>query len=245
VGIRHWLYRALRLGELVHFFSWLLGLGLLGVLLSAVAGLSQVPLYSKIGIGVCGLAALVGGLGIVAPHIRPVVNVDLVPSGGPSPDLRLAVTNRGHSDEFSARATVMRTRNDPNPIRTGAYQLKWVNSLLPTQSLLTGHPADLLVATILELPDPHDRWYRMELEQLQGDAATRWESFTWRGAPEEKLPECDLEISIRAGRSSQPFVAYFTVRPSGPWQPLEMVPVSPAIGQSRPASKHDQPPQPP
>jgi len=226
--MRRWLYRALRLGELAHFFSWLVGLGLLGALLSAVAGVSLLPWYSKLGIAGFGLIALIGGIGLLAPRLRPIVNVDLAPTGGPSPSLRLTVTNRGQPGQLNARAAITATREDPNAIRTGTFQLKWLNESAPDRSLATGHQADLLIAKLQEPPQqqPGEHWYVMAVQQLAGGTEAQWQTFTWLASPTERMPECDLEISIHASYARQPLVRRFTVRPAGPWRPLEMLSIT-------------------
>jgi hypothetical protein len=141
--------------------------------------------------------------------------------------LRLTVTNRGQVGEFNARATIIATRNDPNAIRAGAFQLKWINDDSPERLIPLGHQADLLIAMLREQAptQPGERWYRMLVQQLAGGVEAPWQSFTWLANPKEKLPECDIEIRIHASYARQPSVWRFIVRPAGAWQPLEMLPI--------------------
>src|SRR5260370_27405484 len=53
-------------------------------------------------------------------------DLDIHPTGGPSPDVRLVVTNRGKPDEFHVQAAIVACRNHGNLHKRGSYAIPWL-----------------------------------------------------------------------------------------------------------------------
>src|SRR5438093_13012330 len=69
---------------------------------------------------------------------RGMPRLEVNPTGGPSPDIRLVVTNRDHKSEFHATAALTASRHNSNPLRQGSYALMWLGRGTSTISLDRG-----------------------------------------------------------------------------------------------------------
>jgi len=126
------------LDSLLGRFSLIVGLIVGGVGLLIV--IATVPDWFAAGLGwwawpirALGIASVV--VGLVAPgayairwarrraRMRPAQgapDLDVRPTSGPSPEIRLVVTNQGPRDTFHATAHIVAARNDVNPRRDGS-----------------------------------------------------------------------------------------------------------------------------
>lgn len=153
--------------------------------------------------------------------------VELLPSSGPSPDLRLTLTNHGESKHFSAKCEILALRNGGNPLRKGVYWLSWIHSDSPQVVVRKNDSENLLIATftILHFHDEYDKFRmgQVDLWELRGDKKAVFESSRWTMIRGEPLPEYDLDIKVFTEGMIVPFVTRFTVRPKHYNGPLEMV----------------------
>jgi hypothetical protein len=207
------------------------GVALFIVVATVPIGLWQVP------VAVLATVLTVGGLLAVTLHagrsawrwarIRMVSSgapdLAIEPTGGPSQDLRLMVTNRGQKTDLQGTAAVMATRNNPNRHRLGTYTLIWLGRGTNTISLDRGQSHALLVARWKTHEGPAPRLAEVDIVECNGAVEAEWDGFRWNMEPSEKLPEFDLDIAIAGGGFSEPFRRSYTLRPSS-WQgPLELI----------------------
>jgi len=148
-------------------------------------------------------------------------DVALVPSTGASADLRLAVRNEGETAMFSAKARIVNVRNDPNPIKTGVFSLKWINAEAVSVSIKHGDSENLLVAR-LSL-DQLNRLGEVQICELVDGKAEIYERARWNITPDGAVPEFDLEISLRADNKRKPLDGVCTVKPIAFAGPLKLL----------------------
>ena len=78
------------------------------------------------------------------PIARPSkIDVQLTPSGGPSPEVTLAVLNQGDAREFSAQCTLLALRNSPNELSRNIFDLKWEHTFHRKTSITKGESQNL------------------------------------------------------------------------------------------------------
>lgn len=150
--------------------------------------------------------------------------VFLVPSSGPSPDLRLEVRNDMETTTFSAKARILAVRNDPNTLKTGIFALKWLNVEAAGVLIRNADSENLLIG---RLSLDHSQWLgEVEICELSDGEAKTFERARWNMQPNENVPEFDLEISLFAENKPKPLIALYTVKPAKFSGPLEMIPRS-------------------
>jgi hypothetical protein len=161
------------------------GVGLLLALASSTVGLGPwlVPIQ------VMAVVLIVGGVLAVTMRVgrqvwtsseswnrsRGAPNVAIEPTGGPSQDVRLMVTNRGHRTEFHGTAAVVSTRNYPNRHRQGSYALMWLGRGTNIIPLDRGQSHALLLARwkIRNL-GPGDRMGEVDVVECNGSQEGEW-----------------------------------------------------------------------
>ena len=92
------------------------------------------------------LAAVVSTNFVLQIRDHSSLKLEIGPSEGPSIDLRLTVTNQGHSEKLHATCELLDVRGDPNEPRRGKYSLRWLESGLDVQEVPRGGSASLLIA---------------------------------------------------------------------------------------------------
>jgi hypothetical protein len=137
------------------------------------------------------------------------LNVELVPSSGPRPDVLLTVRNRGCIRNFYAQCTPLALRNSPNALRSGTFDLKWEHTFDKCVPIGAGASSNLLIATFDD--DHKNALAMMEIWGLSGDAKKQFEWSRWNLDSREKVPEYDLEISIFSDGAEGPFSERFTL----------------------------------
>lgn len=202
-------------------------------LLLAIASY-QVGLGSWFGLVLAlAIALIVGGLLALAIPLarrgrswsatRGTPDLEARPTGGPSSDLRLVVTNRSHKGEFHGMATVVAARNYPNKLRQGSYALMWLGLGASTTMLNKGQSHAILIARWLMYMDiPPPRMGEVRLIECNGSQEAEWDGFRWNVLPDENLPEFDIDVSIVGIGWSKPFRRSYTLRPSNWIGPLEL-----------------------
>lgn len=178
--------------------------------------------------GLAAVAAFVAALGwrrIDRRRGRGAPDVRIGPTGGPSPEIRLVVTNNGRSDKFQATASIVATRHDVNPRRVGTYALPWQGgngNLIPLDRLQIGS----LVVGRFQLLDPvgiFDRMGEAQVIEWNGRREATWSGFRWIMTSEERLPEYDIEVRIVGEHSARPFIRMYTLTPETFAGPLQLV----------------------
>jgi hypothetical protein len=137
------------------------------------------------------------------------VNVELVPSSGPRPDVLLTVKNRGGTRNFYAQCTPLALRNSPNALRAGTFDLKWEHTFDRCVTIGAGASSNLLIATFDV--DHKNALAKMEIWGLSGNTKKQCEWSRWNLESGEKVPEYDLEISIFSDGVEGPFSEHFTL----------------------------------
>ena len=145
------------------------------------------------------------------------------PTGGPSQDLRLFVTNRGPKTEFHARATVVASRNYPNQLRKGSYVLLWLGPGTSTVTLDTGQSDSLLVARFKEHDLRDARMGQAQVIECNGAQEGLWDGFRWMFQRDDALPEFDIDVTIVGSGLSRLFSRRYTLRPAAWIGPLELI----------------------
>jgi hypothetical protein len=211
------------------------GVGLLIVVATVPLGSWQVPIL------VLAMVLTGGGVLAVALHAGRSVwrwtrvranrggipDLAVEPTGGPSQDLRLMVTNLGRLASLQGTAVVTATRNYPNRHRLGTYTLMWLGRGSNTIPLDRGQSEALLVARWKIHDGPVPRLAQVALVECHGSAEAEWDGFRWNMEPNEKLPEFDVDISIAGSGFSEPFRRSYTLRPSSWLGPLELFEAAP------------------
>jgi hypothetical protein len=181
------------------------------------------------------VGALAAVVGVLLAVIGPIANwrrrkvrrgtpdLDVSPTGGPSQDLRLMVTNRGPKADFQGTASVIATRNYPNRPRQGIYTLMWLGRGTNTVSLDQGQSEALLVARWKVHDGPVPRLAEVDIIECNGSAEAEWDGFRWNMEPTEDLPEFDIDINIVGSGLSEAFRRSYILRPSNWRGPLEFV----------------------
>lgn len=198
----------------IHLGPWLVPvLGLALVLI--VGGLLAVILHAA-------RSARKAGRGWLTRRSAP--QLEAAPTGGPSQDLRLFVTNRGRKTEFHATATVVAARKYRNDLRKGSYSLLWLGRATSTISLDTNQSHAILIARfILYDHIPQARMGEARVIECNGSQEAEWDGFRWNLIPTEPLPEFDIDVTIVGVGHSEPFIRKYTLRPSGWLGPLELI----------------------
>jgi hypothetical protein len=163
--------------------------------------------------------------------------VELTPSGGPSPDLRLSVRNNGKVAKFSANGRILDLRHSPNDYRRGTYRLGWLGRDSHEEVIAQGEVGTLVIGAF-DTGDPYsklqDRMCEVTLQEFVPRAGLRrWDSARWIMHPSEAVPEFDIEVSIHSDKASRPLAKRYTVRPQNWLGPLEMV-LIPGAMQAKP-----------
>ena len=156
--------------------------------------------------------------------------LEVNPTGGPSPDIRLVVTNRDHKSEFHATAALTASRHNSNPLRQGSYALMWLGRGTSTISLDRGQSHALLIARWFEHPwrvmanvAPLPRLGEAGIIECNGSAEAEWDGFRWNFIPDAPVPEFDIDVAISGNGWSEPFRRSYTLRPAKWMGPLELV----------------------
>jgi hypothetical protein len=147
------------------------------------------------------------------------------PTSGPSPEIRLSVTNRGKPAIFRATAKIVDKRNDPNAPRHGTYALRWVEAESSAITLDRWQHGGLLIARFVIHNDPQARMGEAQLIEWTSDGPRDWSGFRWMFNPKDPdFPECDLDVTITSSVAQKPLVLPYTLRPAHWIGPLELVP---------------------
>jgi len=221
------------LDSLLGRFSLIVGLIVGGVGLLIV--IATVPDWFAAGLGwwawpirALGIASVVVGLVVPGAYairwarrrarMRPAQgapDLDVRPTSGPSPEIRLVVTNQGPRDTFHATARIVAARNDVNPRRDGSYALSWqgaAGNSIVLERLQTG----FLAVARFSLLDPQgtlDRMGEAEVTEWNGRHEATWSGFRWVINPQERLPEHDIEVRIMGEHSVLLFRRAYTLTP--------------------------------
>lgn len=159
----------------------------------------------------------------IAWHERRV-EVDLTPSSGTGPDIRLQVRNRTKTRDHWARARILETRNGAEP-RSGVYAVPWLNAPAQRVSIQHDDSEPLLVAqwSANHNGDPAGLISVMEIgpAPLAGSSHANFDQQRWFHG-DKLLPEIDLEISVYADGVRRPRVQVFTLAPEKMFGPLKM-----------------------
>lgn len=161
---------------------------------------------------VVGMVIFVGVMVVwerTVPRPKPHMDIELIPSSGPRPDVLLTVKNRGSSQNFYAQCTPLALRNSPNALRRGTFDLKWEHTFDKCVPIGTGASRNLLIATFNE--DHKNALATMEIWGLSGNTKKQCEWSRWNLDSREKIPAYDLEISIFSDSSEGPFSERFTL----------------------------------
>lgn len=172
------------------------------------------------------LRALDGRLGQPRLVRRLVVGPDIVaePTSGPSPEIRLGVTNKGEPATFRATARIVAQRNDPNAPRHGTYALQWIEGTSSAIDLDRWQHGGLLIAHFKLYMEPQVRMGEARLIEWTNGGQLEWSGFRWIFDPKAtEFPEQDLDITITSSRARQPLVLRYTLRPADWIGPLELV----------------------
>lgn len=164
-------------------------------------------------------------LGLLVPETQPSVlpskiDVHLIPSSGPSPEVTLAVLNRADEREFSAQCTLQALRNSPNELSRKTFDLKWEHTFDRKISIAKGESQNLLIATADQ--NHKEGFSGLTIWGLSGNRKSQCEGSRWNFTPSEALPEYDLEITI-VSTGAEPYSQQFTLRPRTWHGPLEMI----------------------
>lgn len=163
------------------------------------------------------------------------IDLELTPSSGPSPDIRLSIKNLGVAAKFSATCRTIAARNDVNKLRTGVFNLRWKSTGEKWIEISKNESQELFIA----------RWQMWEDHKLCQIDILEWsnsgpQEFTgarWNLSSEKNLlPEFDVEISIFQESADEPRVAKYTLRPANQFGPLELIPL---LVQNNSASKYE------
>lgn len=155
---------------------------------------------------------------------RGAPRLDVEPTGGPSQDVRLVVTNHGRKTDIHATAATVATRNYLNRHREGSYALMWLGRDTNIIPLDKGQRHALLLARwkIVNM-GLADRMGDVQLMECNGTQEALWDGFRWNFSPTESLPEFDIDVTIVGSGLSKPFRRSYTLRPSNWIGPLEVV----------------------
>lgn len=152
------------------------------------------------------------------------IDLELTPSTGPSPDIRLAVRNLGPTAKFSATCRILASRNDPNELTSGVFNLQWKSTNNRQLKLSKNEAQELVIARWQMWQDKGLcqidilEWSNSGPQEFSG---TRWNL----GSEEKPLPEFDLEIAIFQEGAGEPRPAKYILRPAKQFGPLELVPL--------------------
>ena len=147
---------------------------------------SQIPLGPWL-IPVLALAILLilGGLAAVGAPMwkrgygwiahRGAPDLDVEPTGGPSPDLRLVVTNHGRKADFHAMASVIAARNYSNRLRQGSYALLWLGLGTSNLALDKGQSHALLLARFVIHNMTGARMGEAQVIECNGSQEAEWD----------------------------------------------------------------------
>jgi hypothetical protein len=175
--------------------------------------------------GLVSYAVLQIGLAAVAVVARRragrTLDLDIHPTGGPSPDVRLVVTNRGKPDEFHVQATIVACRNHGNVHKQGSYAIPWLGIQTDRLRLVRLESHALLVARFNTYDVPF-RVGEVQLIELAGAKEQIWDWFRWVREPGAALPEFDLDLSFRSLTKPIPLELRYTIRPSQWSGPVEL-----------------------
>lgn len=155
------------------------------------------------------------------PYLKPRLNIELIPSTGPSPEIVLRVLNHGSKRNFHAQCTLLALRNSPNKLYHGTFDLKWEHGFDRSVSIGREDFCNLMIAKMET--DHRNRLAEMEILGLSGTQTKKFEWSRWSTDLKEKLPEYDFEITILSDEASNPISTRFTLRPKAWYGPLEMV----------------------
>ena len=154
------------------------------------------------------------------------LEVQLIPSEGPSERMLLTGNNQGKIQKFHATCRLMDSRNDPNPLFKTTYDLLWDRSSLERQvTLVNGESCNLLIATAEE--NRAADLAEMKLWGLSGGERKSFWGARWGRWERHRLPEFDLEISVFGEGDQRRATKRFTLRP-GTSSALAMVPLTSA-----------------
>src|SRR6266478_2480432 len=193
---------------------------------------------------VLGLAtiSIVGGLlGVTVIAVKPTwklgrgwvvgrgaPDLDIEPTGGSSPDLRIVVTNRGRKTDFHGTAGVVAARNYPNSLHEGSYSLMWLGRGTNILSLDRGQSHALMLARFLIHYAPLPRMGEAQLIECNGSQEARWDGFRWIMQPNEALTEFDIDVTIVGSGFAKSIKLSYTLRPAAWIGPLELIERVPA-----------------
>jgi hypothetical protein len=165
-------------------------------------------------------------------------DLDLQPSSGPSPDLRIAVTNRRSDAEIRVTGRVIGRKNDPNPVRRTAFSLTWMSNQQTALLVRHGHTENVLVAKFEILPPEGviERMGEMRVIEFQADGpqVVTWARWNFYKPYQPLLPEIHLELSFHVQGYASPLVRSYALRPEGQYGPLELVPLTDEHDSARP-----------
>jgi hypothetical protein len=162
---------------------------------------------------------------------RGVPKLEVNPTGGPSRDIRLVVTNRDRKGDFDATAALTASRHNPNQLRKGPYALMWLGRGSSTITLDRGQSHPLLIARWFEhpyhplppnVPAP-PRLGEVGIIECNGSAEAEWDGFRWNFIADEPVPEFDLDVTVAGTGWEKPFRRSYTLRPAAWIGPLELI----------------------
>jgi hypothetical protein len=154
-------------------------------------------------------------------------SLELEPSGGPSDQVRVAVTNLGRDAELRVTGRLVGRKNDSNAVRQTVFSLVWLANRQPDLLVKRGHSENVLLAEF-EILQGHgiiETMGEMRVIEFKADGldtvdTTRW-SFYKPYQP--VLPEIHLELTFHANGYSNSLIRTYTLRPAGHYGPLELI----------------------
>ena len=222
-----WIGRGADIAQLITF----------GLAIPAAAALAIWWLWRTIGspgqalsVGVAAYVVLQIVLAAVAVEARrqasQAPHLDIQPTGGPSPDVRLVVTNRGKSDDFHVQSAIIACRNHGNVHKQGSYAVPWLDRQTDHLSLVRLKSHALFVARfdIHQVPGPPMfRMGEVQLIEWTGGKEQVWDWFRWVMEPGASLPEFDIDLTFRSVNTRAPLERSYTIRPSKWSGPVELI----------------------
>lgn len=152
------------------------------------------------------------------PSVTPL-DVNLLPSSGPSNKMLLTVTNNSNVQKFHAQCAILGRRNDPNILFQKPYDLPWEDHSYRHATIVRGESRNLLIATA----DENRQRQTAEVSLIERQAGGTKRTVEWSRWDRSKIgPEYDLEVAVFGEVDATPYREQFTLKCGGTSCALEM-----------------------
>jgi hypothetical protein len=177
---------------------------------------------------VCGVFSMI--LLLLIDYIRrPKVKGVLTPVAMNSADARLTFKNKGRKADFFVKCEFTSQINADNMLPNVVYDLAWENQTVKMLSVANGDSAHLMLATWgtkksgVKAFGDEVVTHETGVAELRAFGKEQPEHFLlWNCEPNEKLPTCDVKVTVLSDGGRGKLERFFTLEPKHYWGPLQI-----------------------